>query len=508
MALESGVYEVRFIQGEAVVATGTFTLGGDADVVGPVEFQASATHLQWRSPVGTGTWTDLVALADLQGPAGADGTDGAPGADGADGAEVEMRLSGGWIQWKLTTDATWKNLFDTSTLGGGGTGDTTTIIVRGQAVTSASMGYVPTGDPVTDTQNLQTFVDNIATDRVDGYAAEGQWELEDQIQLPDGVRLHGLGMRRTIFNCDPANWNATHYTPLRMDTSMNNDQHNTNGVVLADFCVIGADKNRSDSGGGLIRLHGLYDFLVERLLLIDASSYGLFIAGYGVGDFTNDINSDFWNSTFRGTVRDCLAYRGQIGFGTEGGAENILFDRCTAIGNYGLGNLDFGLHAYRSASGYNVRYRDCTARGYRNGFLLDRYKQMQVKGCFIDTCRYGVAVGSFYDGEAISQGLQILDNYFYCVEENNVSPSAITDTYLSNRSVEGVIVHGNIMAQGGMSFRQCRQMVVSNNTSLQSGSGITCASNATGIVANNACSFSNSASGVTNGGNNVFTTGY
>ena len=35
----------------------------------PVELQSSATHLQWRY-VGAGAWTDLVALADITGPAG------------------------------------------------------------------------------------------------------------------------------------------------------------------------------------------------------------------------------------------------------------------------------------------------------------------------------------------------------------------------------------------------------------------------------------------------------
>lgn len=55
-----------------------------------VEFNVSATHIQWRY-VGDPTWTDLVALATITGPAGADG------ADGADGASAyQLAVAGGF----------------------------------------------------------------------------------------------------------------------------------------------------------------------------------------------------------------------------------------------------------------------------------------------------------------------------------------------------------------------------------------------------------------------------
>jgi len=84
-----------------------------------VELQKSATHIQWRYE-GEPTWTDLVALADLegpQGPAGNDGAQGAAGSDGADGREVELQVTATHIQWRLT-GGSWLDLVALSELEG------------------------------------------------------------------------------------------------------------------------------------------------------------------------------------------------------------------------------------------------------------------------------------------------------------------------------------------------------------------------------------------------------
>lgn len=49
-----------------------------------VEFQQSATHIQWRY-VGDVVWTDLVALTAITGPTGATGAAGANGTNGTNG---------------------------------------------------------------------------------------------------------------------------------------------------------------------------------------------------------------------------------------------------------------------------------------------------------------------------------------------------------------------------------------------------------------------------------------
>jgi hypothetical protein len=92
-----------------------------------VEFQVSATHIQWRY-VGDSTWVDLIALSAITGADGApgapgadgangtNGTNGADGADGEDGKEIELQTSGTWLQWRYVGDASWTNLFDFSGL--------------------------------------------------------------------------------------------------------------------------------------------------------------------------------------------------------------------------------------------------------------------------------------------------------------------------------------------------------------------------------------------------------
>lgn len=50
-----------------------------------IELQKTATHVQWRY-AGEATWTDLVALSDITGPAGTNGTNGTNGSDGAPGS--------------------------------------------------------------------------------------------------------------------------------------------------------------------------------------------------------------------------------------------------------------------------------------------------------------------------------------------------------------------------------------------------------------------------------------
>jgi hypothetical protein len=111
-----------------------------------VELQKSATHVQWKYDTDV-VWTDLVALADLQGaqgltgpegpqgpagpsgigiqgpmgpegPVGASGLQGLPGTNGADGREVELQNNGTVIQWKYDTDVSWTDLVAISGLKG------------------------------------------------------------------------------------------------------------------------------------------------------------------------------------------------------------------------------------------------------------------------------------------------------------------------------------------------------------------------------------------------------
>lgn len=88
--------------------------GADGTDGTPVELQTTATHIQWRY-VGSGTWTDLVALSAITGATGAAGTNGIDGNDGwtpvfanvADGSRFVQQITD-WVGGEGTKPATGK----------------------------------------------------------------------------------------------------------------------------------------------------------------------------------------------------------------------------------------------------------------------------------------------------------------------------------------------------------------------------------------------------------------
>jgi len=58
-----------------------------------IELQSNATHLQWRY-VGAVSWTNLVALSEITGPAGTNGTNGTNGSQGIQGEQGEQGETG------------------------------------------------------------------------------------------------------------------------------------------------------------------------------------------------------------------------------------------------------------------------------------------------------------------------------------------------------------------------------------------------------------------------------
>ena len=72
-----------------------------------IEVQRAATHIQWRYEGGE--WQNLVAIADIKGPAGQ---------KGADGKTPEFSVSKNTLQWRYVGDEVWLNLYDLTTLKG------------------------------------------------------------------------------------------------------------------------------------------------------------------------------------------------------------------------------------------------------------------------------------------------------------------------------------------------------------------------------------------------------
>ena len=74
-------------------------------------YSKSQIFIQWQY-TGDTTWTNLVELTSLVGPAGQDGV------DGINGKQVTFQVSEGFIQWQYVGDTTWTNLIDLQTITG------------------------------------------------------------------------------------------------------------------------------------------------------------------------------------------------------------------------------------------------------------------------------------------------------------------------------------------------------------------------------------------------------
>ena len=75
-----------------------------------IEVQRAESYIQWRYEGGE--WQNLVAIADIEGPAGQKGT------DGANGKTPEFRVSENILQWRYVDDEIWLNLYDLTALKG------------------------------------------------------------------------------------------------------------------------------------------------------------------------------------------------------------------------------------------------------------------------------------------------------------------------------------------------------------------------------------------------------
>ena len=84
--------------------------GSDGINAKNIEVQRAETHIQWRYEGDE--WQNLVAIADIEGPAGQNGT------DGANGKTPEFRVSENILQWRYVGDEIWLNLYDLTALKG------------------------------------------------------------------------------------------------------------------------------------------------------------------------------------------------------------------------------------------------------------------------------------------------------------------------------------------------------------------------------------------------------
>ena len=116
------------------------TDGKDGMNAKSIEVQRAESYIQWRYEGGE--WQNLVAIADITGPAGQ------KGADGANGKTAEFRVSENTLQWRYTGDEIWLNLYDLTALKGadgrdGAAGKDGTNGINGQDGRDGADGNTP-----------------------------------------------------------------------------------------------------------------------------------------------------------------------------------------------------------------------------------------------------------------------------------------------------------------------------------------------------------------------------
>lgn len=112
--LAAGEIGVEILAGSDVP---TFKIGNGTDTwndlgypAGNIEMRVSGGWIQYSNDGAT--WENLIETADLEGPPGANG------AAGANGREVEMSVNSTHIRWRLVGDPTWTNLIALSAITG------------------------------------------------------------------------------------------------------------------------------------------------------------------------------------------------------------------------------------------------------------------------------------------------------------------------------------------------------------------------------------------------------
>lgn len=358
---------------------------------------------------------------------------------------------------------------------------------RPASLTTSELGIAPSMDPVTDQERLQRFIDDIATDGIIGVIDAGHWLLHRTLQLHDGIRLCGRGMNRTIIEARTEDWQHDDYTLMGLGV---NNHLNENGIFLSDFNLIGADKSATRNGAAL-QLNGINDFSLERIKVVDGSDAGIRIAGYGVGRFTNDITSNFWNSTKRGKIQGCIAVRGSLGIELEGGVEGVLVE-----GNH---IHDSALHGIRLPSAYDCILLANHVTGARNGIWIDRHRGIHVLHNTATRVERGCVYGGFNrhrDGE-ISQGLWIIGNRF------QASRSTITDAYHGSpdKFTHIVKIKDNILEGGNIRLLWSRRVDIQGNDG-DGGNAIITSHQVSGRVGNNAMRLLNRSPLIRDLGNN------
>ena len=149
----------------------------------PVLIRKGDTHIEWKYESDE-LWTELVALADLKGEQGDQGIPGNDGNDGADGEEVLLQKTETHIQWKYESASEWSNLVALADIKGD-PGETGGDGADGDDGTDGNTWYSGSSDPSDESGVDGDFYLNTTSWDV-FKKISGEWSLQGNIKGVDG----------------------------------------------------------------------------------------------------------------------------------------------------------------------------------------------------------------------------------------------------------------------------------------------------------------------------------
>lgn len=237
--------------------------GSDGNDGREVEMQNNGTYIQWRY-VGDVSWTNLIAIATLEGTDGMDGVDGIDGIMGADGKEIELQNSGTYIQWRYVGDVSWINLISIAAITGadgtdGVDGMDGSIWYDGAGIPSVGLGN--NGDYYLNNNNGDVY-NKIA----------GTWTYVTNIKGTDGI---GAGTVTDVTGTSPIIITGTSTVTPNV-TIQNATTSQTGALTSTDWNIFNGKQNLiTGTAGQTLRLSATNTVSASSFLYNNGSSIGI-----------------------------------------------------------------------------------------------------------------------------------------------------------------------------------------------------------------------------------------
>jgi hypothetical protein len=324
------------------------------------------------------------------------------------------------------------------------------------------------GDGATDdTDAIQAAIDYASPEGLNVFIPAGNYKIKNDgtargVNIKSNVSVYGTGDKSELSAF------SDNTSGFVIGASRTGITEVVKDFGLINVKVTGPSALAGGRVGSTVTVDWAENFVIDNVTAINGSDACIRITGYGDGAFTNDIASDFWNSTHRGIIRNCRVSNGYLGIEIEGGAEDILIENNKIT--------DISSHGIRIPSGYNVRCLNNTVTGINGrGFWIDRHRDILIKGNYVnytgtDAETLCIVFAGFdstdsNDNGQTSKNVTIQNNTLLCA-----GSAAITDSYMGtyDKLTDGVIISGNFFDNTILLY-YTDNFSISENTALSGG---------------------------------------